>query len=66
MYSVTIDPARCDRSPGCPARMACPEGAIVRESGEGPWTIDQSRCVGCGACVYSCPMRAVEMQGQVN
>ena len=61
MNSVWIDPNKCDSSPGCQARLACPEGAIVRDD-SGRWTILESKCEGCGACVYVCPARAIQIE----
>lgn len=61
---ATIDPARCDRSPGCPVRRVCPQGAVYRlESGgrPGAWAIDPALCSGCGSCVRVCPTGAVTM-----
>ncbi|MFA5843796.1 MAG: 4Fe-4S binding protein [Coriobacteriia bacterium] len=59
-----IDTARCDRSPGCPARRLCPRGAIVplpggRYPGGNGYTIEMARCAGCGVCVSACPTGAV-------
>jgi len=57
---ATIDPARCDRSPACPARRVCPQGAVSR-SGWGPWEIDPQLCTGCGACIRVCPTGAISI-----
>ena len=27
--------------------------------------VDESKCVGCGACIESCPVEALEMDGSV-
>lgn len=67
MMTAAIDIARCDRSPGCPAKRVCPRGAIIPVPGgsypgaEG-YTVDASRCTGCGVCVRVCPMGAVTME----
>lgn len=58
MAAVTIDQLRCDRQPGCPARRACPQGAIVRSETRG-WVVVTERCTGCGACIRVCPMQAI-------
>jgi ferredoxin len=57
MNTVTIDLARCDASPFCPAKRVCPTGAITPVAGG--YTTDQSKCTGCGACIRVCPMGAV-------
>ncbi len=64
MTTYHIDLSICDRSPGCPARRACPQGAIVPvEGGAYPggagYTVIEERCTGCGACMRACPARAV-------
>jgi Fe-S-cluster-containing hydrogenase component 2 len=61
---VSIDAARCDRSPGCPARRACPRGAIVPVAGGTypgalGYTVDEKRCTGCAICARYCPGGAV-------
>lgn len=66
MHTMTLDAATCDRSPACPARRACPRGAIVpipggRYPGANGYTIDQERCTGCGICIRSCPTGAVRL-----
>lgn len=57
MTTVTIDQYRCDRQPGCPARMVCPQAAIV--SHDGGYTVREDRCTGCGVCLRACPMNAL-------
>ena len=64
MPVVTIDPARCDRRPGCPARRVCPRGAITPVAGGAPngsdgYTVETEKCTGCGACIRVCPMSAI-------
>lgn len=61
---ATIDPAACDRSPGCPVRRVCPRGAAQRLTGgpsAGSYAVDVDLCTGCGVCVDVCPARAVSM-----
>jgi Fe-S-cluster-containing hydrogenase component 2 len=65
--TVSIDVAQCDRSPGCPARRACPRGAIVPVSGgaypgANGFVVDDTRCTGCAVCVLNCPGRAVRVE----
>jgi Fe-S-cluster-containing hydrogenase component 2 len=66
MPVVHIENAHCDRSPGCPARRICPNGAIVPVPG-GPYpgangyTVVQEKCTGCAACMRVCPGGAVNL-----
>jgi Fe-S-cluster-containing hydrogenase component 2 len=64
MAIVRIDNTACDRSPGCPARMVCPRGAIVPvEGGHYPgangYTVLAEKCSGCGVCARACAGGAV-------
>lgn len=60
MTTVTIDQDRCDRRPGCPARLSCPQGAIVAEGGG--YTVLEEKCTGCGVCMRVCPMNALSLR----
>lgn len=64
MPAVTIDAAKCDRSPACPARRVCPKGAIVpidpaARPGSSAYTVIEDICAGCGICAARCPGGAV-------
>jgi Fe-S-cluster-containing hydrogenase component 2 len=66
MASVEIDIRSCDRSPACPARRVCPEGAIAPEAGgsypgANGYVVDEDKCAGCGVCAGVCPRGAVRM-----
>lgn len=66
MRKVSIDTLSCDRSQGCPARRACPRGAIVPLSGgtypgANGYTIIEERCTGCAVCALNCPGGAVRV-----
>ena len=66
MRTVTIDASTCDRSPACPARRACPRGAIVPIAGGAypgskGYVIDADRCTGCAVCALNCPGGAVRV-----
>jgi Fe-S-cluster-containing hydrogenase component 2 len=60
MTTVTIDQARCDRQPGCPARRSCPKAAIVPY--QGGYTVTEEKCTGCGVCMRVCPMSAISFR----
>lgn len=57
---AVIDPAKCDKRPGCPARKECPAQAIERESTDDPYFVN-SYCQGCGECITYCPRQAIKM-----
>ncbi|MBQ6129368.1 MAG: 4Fe-4S binding protein, partial [Lachnospiraceae bacterium] len=38
----------------------CPVGAISGEL-KSPYTIDQSKCIKCGACAENCPFSAIKI-----
>lgn len=64
MGIVAINTEECDRSPGCPARLICPRGAIEPvQGGSYPgangYSVRDDRCAGCGICVRACPARAI-------
>lgn len=64
MSAYKIDTNSCDRSPGCPARRVCPQGAIVPVQGGGypganGYTVIEDLCAACGMCVRVCPGRAI-------
>lgn len=66
MRTLSIDASACDRSPQCPARRACPRGAIVPIAGgaypgANGYTINTDRCTGCAVCALNCPGNAVRM-----
>jgi len=57
---AVIDPKKCDKSPGCPARISCPANAIEREDSDDPYFVN-SYCQGCAQCVQYCPGQAIKM-----
>lgn len=57
---AVIDPEKCDKSPGCPARAACPAQAIEREDDDDPYFVNPY-CQGCGKCLVFCPRKAIKM-----
>lgn len=57
---VVIDPDKCDKSPQCPAREACPAQAIEREEDAEPYFVN-AYCQGCGKCLVFCPNKALKM-----
>jgi len=58
---ITIDKLKCPQNHRCPAIKVCPVGAISQEGNELP-TIDQEKCLECGACINFCPMGAIKQK----
>lgn len=67
--TLYIDPALCQMCLSCAARRACRPRAILQlDRGELP-AVDAVRCLGCKACVPSCPhgaLRIVEAYNGTN
>ena len=49
----------CRQCPNAPCIDACPLGAIIRRSKDGPIVIDYDRCDNCRKCIESCPFDAI-------
>jgi anaerobic carbon-monoxide dehydrogenase iron sulfur subunit len=47
-------PMRCNHCQDAPCRSVCPTEAIKRAA-SGAVLVDESRCIGCGACAIVCP-----------
>ena len=57
--TLYIDPALCKTCSSCSARRACRPRAILQmDRGELP-AVDAARCLGCKACIPSCPHGAL-------
>lgn len=57
LRTIFIVPEKCKGCSKC-SRL-CPVGAISGKIKE-PFTIDQSKCIKCGACMESCNFKAIE------
>ncbi|HWR60009.1 MAG TPA: 4Fe-4S binding protein [Clostridia bacterium] len=65
MKKAVLNESRCDKSPFCAARRACPAEAIRFEKEglfSGKITIDREKCIGCSKCVAYCPHGAISMK----
>ena len=51
----SIQPETCKQCADPACMNICPMKAIYVEEGTGVRKIDESKCVGCGACVNACP-----------
>lgn len=50
-----MTPETCKQCEDAKCAAACPVKAISQSEGTGAWTVDESLCVGCGACTTACP-----------
>lgn len=55
---LTVKKARCPQNHPCPSVKVCPVGALS-QNGFGAPVIDKSKCIKCGKCTKSCPMKAL-------
>jgi carbon-monoxide dehydrogenase iron sulfur subunit len=54
-------PLTCQQCEDAPCEKACLVGAISRNRDTGAMLIDQSRCIGCRICIYTCPFGAIHI-----
>jgi Fe-S-cluster-containing hydrogenase component 2 len=52
---------RCPQNHPCPSVRVCPVGALTQRGYAAP-VVDMDKCIKCGKCLRSCPMRALSMQ----
>ncbi|WP_461204889.1 4Fe-4S binding protein [Clostridium sp. DL1XJH146] len=66
MKKAYVNPNKCDRSPFCASKRACPVKAISQESqgffNKGPAVVDKALCIGCKKCIDYCPHNAITMR----
>ncbi len=55
--SIELRSERCNHCENSPCVRCCPTGASHYENG-GLVMVDKGACIGCGACVQSCPYNA--------
>jgi len=59
--SIGLDiPVSCMHCAKAPCIEACPTGAMTRDN-SGAVYIEQSKCIGCLACLYACPFGIPEL-----
>jgi len=56
--ALTVKKSRCPQNHSCPSVKACPKGALIQK-GFGAPAVDRDKCVKCGKCVKTCPMKAL-------
>ena len=59
--SLKVLKARCPQNHPCPSVRVCPTGALMQKGFSAPH-VDADKCVKCGKCVKSCPMRALVLE----
>jgi len=52
-------PVHCNHCQDAPCVMACPTGAVYRDTEDGPVLFDRERCIGCRMCVQACPFGVI-------
>lgn len=76
MKKANIVEARCDKSPFCPAKRACPTKAIEAKKNENKesgffglfrgahlgYEVNAEKCTGCSVCLNYCPMGAIDIK----
>lgn len=53
--NFVMSPEACRQCEDAKCAAACPVKAISQSEGTGAWTVDESKCVGCGTCTTACP-----------
>ena len=63
-FMVAADTCKQCKEPDCAA--ACPVNAIVAQDKTGTRVVDESKCVGCGACVGACPWSVITVDAETK
>ena len=61
MKTLIVKETRCPQNHPCPSVRVCPTGALTQEGCCAP-RVDTAKCIACGRCVITCPMRALTLE----
>ncbi|OCN00094.1 4Fe-4S ferredoxin [Clostridium sp. W14A] len=59
--TLVVKISRCPQNHPCPSVRVCPVRALHQEGYHAP-TVNSDKCIRCGKCVKSCPMRALKLE----
>lgn len=57
---IVVNTRRCPQNHRCPSIRVCPVGALSQTGFNAP-EVDMKKCIQCGNCVKSCPMKAITL-----
>jgi Fe-S-cluster-containing hydrogenase component 2 len=60
MQTLEVIKYKCPQNHRCPSLSVCPTGALTQQGYNAP-VVDQDKCIQCEKCVWSCPMRALQL-----
>lgn len=59
IYEDTVTPLHCRHCEDAPCVTVCPTGAITRPGERSPVILDNTKCIGCHACILVCPFGVI-------
>jgi Fe-S-cluster-containing hydrogenase component 2 len=59
--ALVVKTNRCPQNHKCPSVRVCPVGALLQHGFDAP-TVNMEKCIKCGKCTKSCPMRALVLE----
>jgi Fe-S-cluster-containing hydrogenase component 2 len=59
--TLVVKTNRCPQNHPCPSVRVCPVGALLQHGYAAP-IVDMDKCIKCGKCTKSCPMRALVLE----